>query len=82
MTLLVAAVTAERQKAEAEKWKLGSELELHRRRVEDIVEHVPGVVWEAWGKLDAGNQRIDFVSNHGEKMLGYSTEEWLSTPNF
>jgi PAS domain S-box-containing protein len=82
MTLLVAAVTAERQKAEAEKWKLGSELEHHRRRVEDIVEHVPGVVWEAWGQPDAANQRIDFVSNHVEQMVGYSKEEWLSTPNF
>jgi PAS domain S-box-containing protein len=82
MTLLVAAVTTERQKAEAEKWKLGSELEHHRRRVEDIVEHVPGVVWEAWGKPDAANQRIDFVSNHVETMVGYSKEEWLSTPNF
>ncbi|HKU72579.1 MAG TPA: MASE1 domain-containing protein [Pyrinomonadaceae bacterium] len=82
MTLLVAAVTTERRRAEAEKWKLGSELELHRRRIEDIVEHVPGVVWEAWGKPDAVNQRIDFVSNHVETMLGYSREEWLSTPNF
>ena len=82
MTLLVAAVTTERQKAEAEKWKLGSELALHRRRIEDIVEHVPGVVWEAWGKPDAANQRIDFVSNHVETMVGYSREEWLSTPNF
>jgi PAS domain S-box-containing protein len=75
MTLLVAAITSERR-------KLGSELELHRRRVEDIVQHVPGVVWEAWGKPDAANQRIDFVSSHVEKMLGYSAEEWLSTPNF
>jgi hypothetical protein len=48
--------------------------------VEDIVEHVPGVVWEAWGKPDAANQRIDFVSNHVEEMVGYSKEEWLSTP--
>jgi len=82
MTLLVAAVTSERRRAEAEKWKLGSELAMHRRRVEDIVQHVPGVVWEAWGKPDAANQRIDFVSSHVEKMLGYSAEEWLSTPNF
>src|ERR1041385_3731386 len=82
MTLLVAAVTTERRKAEAEKWKLGSELEMHRRRVEDIVAHVPGVVWEAWGKPDTANQRIDFVSSHVEKMLGYSEQEWLSTPNF
>jgi PAS domain S-box-containing protein len=82
MTLCVAAVTNERRKAEADKSKLGSELELNRRRVEDIVAHVPGVVWEAWGKPDAANQRIDFVNNHVEKMLGYSKEEWLSTPNF
>ena len=75
MTLLIAAVTSERR-------RLGSELELHRRRVEDIVQHVPGVVWEAWGKPDAANQRIDFVSSHVETMLGYSAEEWLSTPNF
>ena len=82
MTLLVAAVTTERRRAEEEKWKLGSELQLHRKRVEDIVAHVPGVVWEAWGKPDAANQRIDFVSSHVEKMLGYTVDEWLSTPNF
>ncbi|HEX6717608.1 MAG TPA: MASE1 domain-containing protein [Pyrinomonadaceae bacterium] len=82
MTLVVAAVMAERQRAEVEKWRLGSELELHRRRVEDVVQHVPGVVWEAWGQPDAANQRIDFVSSHVEKMVGYSAEEWLSTPNF
>lgn len=82
MTLIVAAVISERKKAEADKTELGSELEHHRRRVEDIVEHVPGVVWEAWGKPDAASQRIDFVSSHVEKMLGYSVEEWLATPNF
>lgn len=82
MTLIVAAVTNERKEAEAAKSKLGSELELNRRRIEDIVAHVPGVVWEAWGKPDTANQRIDFVSSHVEKMLGYSVEEWLSTPNF
>ena len=82
MTLLVAAVTTERRKAEEEKWRLASALDHHLKRVEDIVAHVPGVVWEAWGKPDAANQRIDFVSSHVEKMLGYSEEEWLSTPNF
>ncbi len=37
MTLLVAAVMRERKKAEADKSTLGSELELQRRRIEDIV---------------------------------------------
>jgi len=82
MTLVVSAVTSERRKAEADKSKLGSELELQRRRIEQLVAHVPGVVWEAWAKPDVAGQRIDFVSSHVEKLLGYSQEEWLSTPNF
>jgi PAS domain S-box-containing protein len=82
MTMVVSAVTNERRRAEADKSKLGSEVELHRRRIEELVAHVPGVVWEAWGKPDAASQRIDFISSHVEKMLGYSQEEWLSTPNF
>src|SRR5215213_1432949 len=47
MTLVVAGVTSERRKAESERSKLGSQLELQRRRIEDLVAHVPGVVWEA-----------------------------------
>ena len=82
MTLVVSALMNERRKAEADKSKLGSELELHQRRIEELVAHVPGVVWEAWGKPDAASQRIDFVSSHVEKLLGYSQAEWLSTPNF
>ena len=82
MILVVGAVMNERRRAQTEKDRLGTEVEMQRRRVEDIVAHVPGVVWEAWGKPDASNQRIDFVSDHVEKMLGYSREEWLSTPNF
>jgi len=77
MTLIISAVTRERSKAEADKSKLGSELELNRRRIEDIVEHVPGVVWEAWGKPGTANQRVDFISAHVETMLGYSKEELL-----
>ena len=43
---------------------------------------MPGVVWEAWGEPDAATQRINFVSSYVETMLGYSVEEWVSTPNF
>jgi len=82
MTLLVAAVMRERKTAEAETSRLGSELDLQRRRIEDIVQHVPGIVWEAWGKPGTGERRVDFVSSYIEKMLGYTAEEWLKTPNF
>jgi PAS domain S-box-containing protein len=79
-TLLVAAVMRERKKAEAEKSKLGSELGLQRRRIEDIVQHVPGIVWEAWGKPGTTERRADFVSSYIEMMLGYTAEEWLARP--
>jgi len=82
MTLLVAAVMTERRTAEADKSELGSELELSRRRIEDLVQHVPGIVWEAWGKPGSSERRVDFVSSYIEKMLGYSPEEWLATPGF
>jgi len=42
----------------------------------------PAWCWEAWGRPDAATQRIDFVSNHIETMLGYAPIEWTSTPNF
>lgn len=82
LTFVLYAVTRERTVAQAEKLSLTAEVQAHRQRVEDILAHVPGVVWEAWGEPEAATQRIDFVSSYVEKMLGYSVEEWLSTPNF
>ena len=72
----------ERRKAEEEKLRLRAEMERQRERVADIVAHVPGVVWEAWGEPDAATQRINFVSDYVEEMLGYSQQDWLSVPNF
>ena len=82
LTYVLYAAMRERTTAQKEKLDLAAEVALQRKRVEDIVAHVPGVVWEAWGEPVADTQRIDFVSNYVEKMLGYSVEEWLSTPNF
>jgi PAS domain S-box-containing protein len=82
MALVLFAVMRERTNAEDEKMALTAQVQVHRQRVEDIVAHVPGVVWEAWGEPDAATQRIDFVSSYVETMLGYSKDEWLSTPNF
>lgn len=82
MTLVVAAVMNERRRAQIETAKLGSELELNRRRIEDIVAHVPGVVWESWGKPGSDDYRTEFVSSHIGTMLGYSAEEWLAARQF
>jgi PAS domain S-box-containing protein len=72
----------ERKRAEGEKAKLTAEIESQRQRLDNIVSTVPGVVWEAWGQPDAATQRINFVNDYVETMLGYTVEEWLSTPNF
>jgi PAS domain S-box-containing protein len=77
-----AALAIANARAYEEARRLGHELKLAQERVTQLVESVPGVVWEAWGQPDAAMQRIDFVSGYVETMLGYSVEEWLRTPNF
>jgi PAS domain S-box-containing protein len=70
------------KRAEDERARLAAQVEAERRRLKELLANVPGVVWEAWGEPDASAQRIDFVSDHVETMLGYTVEEWLRTPNF
>ncbi|HWS56182.1 MAG TPA: PAS domain S-box protein [Pyrinomonadaceae bacterium] len=72
----------DRKRAELERARLASEIEAERRRLRDIVGSVPGVVWEAWGEPDEAAQRINFVSDYAEQLLGYTVEEWLAEPNF
>jgi two-component system, cell cycle sensor histidine kinase and response regulator CckA len=70
-----------RQRAEEEKAKLTAEIENQRQRLNNIVSNVPGVVWEAWWQPD-GKQRINYVSDYIETMLGYTVDDWLATPDF
>jgi PAS domain S-box-containing protein len=72
----------ESKRAEAERVQLTTQVEAERERLRSLVASVPGVVWEAWGEPDAASQRIDFVSDYVEAMLGYSKDDWLGTPNF
>jgi PAS domain S-box-containing protein len=72
----------ERGRAEQAARHAAAQLETESKRLADILSSVPGVVWEAWGEPDAAGQRINFVSDYVETMLGYSKEEWQSTPNF
>src|SRR3989454_3776341 len=80
--LVLAAIVGERKKVEEEKTLLASQVDTERQRLNNIVANVPGVVWEAWGQPDAATQRINYVSDYVETMLGYSVNEWLATPNF
>ncbi len=72
----------ERKRADEEKALLTTQFERQHERLNNIIANVAGVVWEAWGKPDEATQKIDFVSDYVEVMLGYTVEEWLTTPNF
>ena len=68
--------------AEEEKAQLAAQFERHRQRLDAILGNLPGVIWESWDKPPAGGGPMDFVSDYVQTMLGYSVEEWISTPNF
>lgn len=61
---------------------LYDDVKQEKERLNNLVSTVPGVVWEAWGNPSDKSQQINFVNTHVEKMLGYTVEEWLNTPNF
>ncbi|MFN2416930.1 MAG: DUF4118 domain-containing protein, partial [Pyrinomonadaceae bacterium] len=80
--VLVFHDVTERREAEGGRTELARLVEHERERLKNLVANVPGVVWEAWGEPDESSQRINFVSDHVEQMLGYTVGEWLRTPNF
>ena len=53
-------------------------LEVSEERFRDLLESVDAIIWEA----DAATLRLTFVSQGVERILGFSPEEWLATPNF
>jgi PAS domain S-box-containing protein len=56
-------------------------LELQRERLEDILNSAPVMVWESEGSSPT-NQRLVFLNHFGEKMLGYSLDDWNSEPGW
>jgi PAS domain S-box-containing protein len=57
----------------------GEALGRERRRLVEILDSVPGMVFEHWS---LENSSRNFVSNYVETMYGYTAAEWLSTPDF
>jgi PAS domain S-box-containing protein len=91
LDLLPSVVRRALQEIEHQKWltaaetkqaRLTSQLRAERQRFADLLASVPGVLWETSGGPTTGKQRIIFVSDYVEKLLGYSVRQWLSTTNF
>jgi PAS domain S-box-containing protein len=53
-------------------------VEIGRKRLQDTIDAVPAIVWEAVGPPEA--QRMVFVSNYAEILSGYTSQEWMEVP--
>ena len=80
--LVLAHNVTERRKAETDRLKLTEEIEDQRRRLNNILSSIPCVVWESAIQANGGVPAAKFVNSYLEEMLGYTVEEWLSTPDF
>jgi len=72
----------ERKRAEAEQVRLYREVVSHRKRRDDLLATIPASSGKPGASPTMPISGFDFVSQHVEEMLGYSVQEWLSTPNF
>lgn len=70
------------KRAEAERERFATLAETERQHLDQVVSNVPGIVWESRINPDGTTLEEHFVSQHVEKLLGYTVEEWLSHPRF
>src|SRR5215212_7682762 len=82
LVVAILAMRERKRRAESEIKTLSALAESEYKRLDAVVSNVPGVVWETRTDPLTQHQKTVFVSPTAEQMLGYSVEEWLSTPNF
>ncbi len=58
------------------------QLKEEKKRLNNIISNIPGIVFEGFGSSEDSRQNIEFVSDYVEKMLGYMPEEWAKNPYF
>ncbi|HEY0431027.1 MAG TPA: ABC transporter substrate binding protein [Pyrinomonadaceae bacterium] len=71
-----------RLRAEQETQGFAARVKAQHERLEEVVSNVPGIVWESHLQPDSEIRKPQFVSPYVESMLGYSVDEWLSSPDF
>ena len=72
----------EMKEAEKERAELIAQIDSQRQRLNDIIESIPGVVWETQIAGNIAAMKYGFVSDYIEKMTGYTPREFLSAPDF
>jgi PAS domain S-box-containing protein len=69
------------QLGKRESTRLTGVAEASHRRLGEIVSNVPGIVWESMADPVTNKRQTTFISDHVQKMLGYTPEEWLAQPS-
>lgn len=82
LILLLWITRARKRRAEIECERQTRLAETDKKRLNDLITNVPGVVWETRIDPVSHQHTTTFVSQQVEKLLGYTTEEWMSTPDF
>lgn len=49
-----------------------------QKRIASLINTIDGIVWEC----DAKTLQFSFISKKVEDILGYTSQEWINTPNF
>jgi PAS domain S-box-containing protein len=72
-------ITLRRERAtERERKRLTTVAQAAHRRLDEIVSNVPGIVWESMVDPVTNERKTTFISDHVQKMLGYTADEWLA----
>ena len=78
---IVRDVTAQRRSEEVRMGLLLT-IDQQRRRIQAILDNVPGIVWESQGQSSSVDQKTIFVSAYAPVMLGYDVGQWLNNKDF
>src|SRR6185503_20916619 len=73
---------ARRREAEVESRRLALLADSERVRLNEVVSHVPGIVWEAQIDPVTNEVRTTFISDYAEQIVGYTVAECVSSPSF
>jgi PAS domain S-box-containing protein len=65
-----------------ERARLYALVETEHQRLANILDTVPGIIWENEHRDEQERMRLAFISGYVETMLGYTVEEALAEPDF
>src|SRR5688572_19481862 len=82
LVLSLLITRARKRRVEIECERLTRLAKTENKRLNDLITNVPGIVWETRIDPITHKHEITFVSQQSEQMLGYTTEDWSSSPDF